>query len=144
MPKGKRKKSEKSEKATKAKKGKKPKVEEIPDLLAEWPSPGKVIFKPLRIKGRLSPQPIIPSSIGIELYELFSLFIPEDLYGIILTHTNLYATLHWAGEDGSQAWKPTVPGNIKIFFAAIFYMGAWGGLPIEAFRHPDKVVYKWL
>jgi hypothetical protein len=23
-------------------------------------------------------------------------------------------------------------------------MGAWGGLPIEAFWHPDKIVYKWL
>ena len=40
-PKRKRKTAEKPEKA------KKPKVEEMPDLLAKWPSLGKVIFKPL-------------------------------------------------------------------------------------------------
>jgi hypothetical protein len=39
------KKPEKSEKA------KKPKVEEIPDLLAKWPSLSKVIFEPLQMKG---------------------------------------------------------------------------------------------
>jgi hypothetical protein len=47
-PKRKRKKPEKPKKA------KKPKVEEIPDLLAKWHSPSKVIFKPLQMKRRLS------------------------------------------------------------------------------------------
>jgi hypothetical protein len=38
------------------------------------------------------------------------------------------------------------PGDIKTFFAAIFYMGAWGGLhvPIDAFWHPSAVTFKWL
>ena len=48
-------------------------------------------------------------------------------------HINLYANLHHAGEDGSRMWKPTVPEDIKTFFAAIFYMGPWGGLPIDGF-----------
>jgi hypothetical protein len=101
----------------------KPKVEELPDLLAQWPSPAKVIFEPLTMKGRLSPQPNLPPGIGIEPYELFSLFIPEDLYILISKHTNLYANLHNAGKSG-RPWKPTTPGETKIFFAAIFYMGA--------------------
>jgi len=41
MPKRTCKKPENPEKA------KKPKIEEIPDLMAKWPSPGKVIFDPL-------------------------------------------------------------------------------------------------
>src|SRR5581483_10279073 len=122
----------------------KPKVKDVPDLLAQWPSPGKVIFELLRMKGRLSPQLILPPGIGIEPYELFSLFIPEDLYGIISKYTNLYASLHHAGEDGRRPWKPTIPGDIKTFFAAIFYMGAWGGLPIDAYWRPSEVVFKWL
>jgi hypothetical protein len=77
---------------------KKPKVEDVPDLLTQWPSLGKVIFESLQIKGRLSPQPILPPGIGIEPYELFSLFIPEDLYATISKHTDLYADLHNAGE----------------------------------------------
>jgi hypothetical protein len=137
-PKRKHKKPEKPAKA------KKPKVEEMPDLLAKWPSPSKVIFEPLQMKGRLSPQPLLPPGVGIEPYELFSLFIPESLYAIISKHTNLYAGLHQAGEDGSRTWKPTIPGDIKTFFAAIFYMGAWGGLPIDAFWRPSEVTFKWL
>ena len=86
-------------KPAKPEKAKKPKVEELPDLLAKWPSPGKVIFKPLQMKGRLSPQPVIPPGVGIEPYDLFSLFILEHLYSIISKHTNLYANLHHAGED---------------------------------------------
>jgi hypothetical protein len=138
-PKRKCKKPEKPEKPEKAKK---PKVEDVPDLLAQWPSPGKVIFEPLQMKGRLSPKPILPPGIGIEPYELFSLFIPEDLYAIISKHTNLYADLHNAGEG--HIWKPITPGDIKTFFAAIFYMGAWGSLPIDAFWRPNEVVFKWL
>jgi hypothetical protein len=96
------------------------------------------------MKGRLSPQPILPSGIGIEPYELFSLFILENLYTIISKHTNLYASLHNAGEESSHIWKPIIPGNIKTFFAAIFYMGAWGGLPIDAFWCTSEVTFKWL
>jgi hypothetical protein len=138
MPKRKRKQPEKPEKP------KKPKVEEIPDLLAKWPSPSKVIFEPLQMKGRLSPQPLLPPDVGIEPYELFRLFIPESLYAIILKHTNFYAGLYQAGEDGSHTWKPTTPGDIKTFFAAIFYMGAWGRLLINAFWRPSEAIFKWL
>jgi hypothetical protein len=130
--------------AEKPKKVKKPKVEEMPDLLAKWPSLAKVIFEPLQMKGRLSPQPLLPPGVGIEPYELFSFFIPESLYTIISKHTNLYASLHHAGEDSSRLWKPIIPGDIKTVFAAIFYMGAWGGLPIDAFWHPSEVTFKWL
>jgi hypothetical protein len=52
-PKRKRKKPEKPEKV------KKLKIEDVSDLLAQWPSPGKVIFELLQIKGQLSPQPIL-------------------------------------------------------------------------------------
>jgi hypothetical protein len=102
-----------------------PKVEEVPDLLSQWPSPDKVIFEPLIMKGRLSPQPILPSGVGIEPSELFSLFIPEDLYAIISKHTNLYANLHNAGENG-RAWKPTIPGDIKTFCSYFLYGGMGG------------------
>lgn len=54
------------------------------------------------MKGWLSPQPIIPPGIGIKPYNLFSFFIPKDLYGIISKHTNLYADIHHAREDGSR------------------------------------------
>ena len=55
---------------------------------------------------------------------------PLILYAIILKHTNPYASLYNAREGGSHTWKPTILGDIKPFFAAIFYIGAWGGLPI--------------
>ena len=75
----------------------------------------------LQLKGQLSPQPLLPPGIGIEPYELFSLFIPEDLYRIILKHTNLYASPHQAGEDGSHTWKPTIPGDLKTFCVDLLY-----------------------
>ena len=140
-PKRKRQKPEKAEE-----KRKKPKVEDVPGLLAQWPSPKKVIFQPMVMKGRLSPQPLLPPGAGIEPYELFSLFIPEDLYATISRHTNLYADLH-AGHSRpwkpgcSRPWKPTTPGDIKIFFAAIFYMAAWGSLPIDAYWRSGEVVF---
>jgi hypothetical protein len=59
IPKRKRTKPENPEKV------KKPKVDDMPNLLAQWPSPSKVIFEPLQMKGRLSPQPILPPGIGI-------------------------------------------------------------------------------
>jgi hypothetical protein len=67
------------------------------------------------MKGQLSPQPILRPGIGIEPYELFSLFIPEDFYAIISKHINLYASLHNAGGDGSRPWKDTIPRDIKTF-----------------------------
>jgi hypothetical protein len=125
MPKRKCKKPEKPEKV------KKPKAEDVPDLLAQWPSPGKVMFEPLKMKRRLSLQYISPPNVGIKPYKLFSLFIPEDLCIIISKHTSLYASLvrsslHHAGVDGTRLWKPIMPGDIKPFFAAIFYMGDLG------------------
>jgi hypothetical protein len=137
MPKRKRKKPEKPEKA------KKPKVEEIPDLLSKWPPLSKVIFKPLQMKGQLSPQPLLSPGIGIEPYELFNLFIPESLYAIISKHTNLYASLHQAGGDGSCTWKPITPGNIKTILAAIFYMGPGEDyLLILSSVCPSKVTFR--
>ena len=59
----------------------------------------------------------------------FLAFILEDLYTIISKHTNLHANLYHAGEGGSRIWKPIIPGDIKTFVAAIFYMGIWDGLP---------------
>ena len=63
------------------------------------------------MKGQLSLQLLLPPSVGIEPYELFSLFIPESLYAIISKHINLYAGLHQAGEDGNHTWKPRVNGQ---------------------------------
>jgi hypothetical protein len=57
---------------------------------------------------------------------------------------NLYANLHQAGEDCSCTRKPTISGDIKTFLQQCSYGGAWGGLPIDAFWHPNKVVFKWL
>jgi hypothetical protein len=51
----------KCKKPEKPEKAKKPKVEDMPDLLAQWPSPGKVIFKLLQMKGRLSPRVAYPT-----------------------------------------------------------------------------------
>ena len=94
------------------------------------------------MEGRFSPQPLLPPGTGVEPYELFSLFIPEDLYTTISKYTNLYASSHSAGEG--RTWIPTILGDIKTFFAAIFYMGAWGALPIDSFWKPEEVVFKWL
>jgi hypothetical protein len=105
---------------------KEPQVEGVPDLLAQWPSPDKVIFETLQIKGRLSLQPILPPSISIDPYELFTLFIPEDLYAIILKHINLYARLQDARERG-RTWKPKIPRDIKTFFACNFLYRDLGG-----------------
>ena len=74
------------------------------------------------MKGRLSPQPELPPGTSLEPYELFSLFISENLYTVISKHTNLYVELYNAGEGCT--WTPTISGDIQTFFAAIFYMGA--------------------
>jgi hypothetical protein len=106
----------------KPEKPKKPKIEEVSGLLPQWLSPENVIFEPLIMKGRLSPQPILPPGVGTEHYELFCLFILEDLYTTISRYTNLYAELDIAGDRG-RPWKPTIPGDIKTFCSNFLYGG---------------------
>ena len=103
-----------------------------------------MVYEPLKIKGRLSPQPILPPGTGIEPIDLFTLFIPDDLYDTISIYTNFYADLHSAGHGSGRPWTPTTPGDIKTFFAAIIYMGVWGAIPIHNFWRPGKVVFKEL
>jgi hypothetical protein len=112
--------------ACKARTKPKAKKKTLDEILALIPDLKNVIFDPLPLPNRRKAELRIPDGVDrTNPYALFSLYWPEQLWGIISRHTNLYAA-HQRTKDKSinkRPWWDISPAEIKVFVAAFIYMG---------------------
>ena len=86
--------------------GKANKKKTLDEILALIPDTKDVVFDPLPLPNRRKAELRIPEGVDCtDPYALFLLFWPEQLWGIISRHTNLYAA-HQRTKDTSVHKRP--------------------------------------
>lgn len=71
-------------------------------------------------------------------YALFTLFFPEDIFNIMSSSTNAYASYHRGVDEDSdffsyRHWQTTNEHEIRVFIGALIYMGAHRSPRVDRF-----------
>ena len=100
----------------------------LQDIIEEAKPLEDVKFEAFDPKEQREPKINIPDTIDLENpLELLDLFLPSEIYLIIATNTNLYATSKNARTEPTptnrRIWYPTNPSKIHVLFGIFFYIG---------------------